>query len=159
MEGKIKNFRIKQGFFKYGDEIYRRQQINIGFFDQNMAFQEHEKILIEDKEVTEVPQFEGLTVPHAILMNSSDYGFGVFVIDEKSIKVYEQHLDKVPDQLNKAVVIGQFIVMMREILYPATSFPRILTQMYDEKNQNLINTVFTALWAAKTTFLPADKVP
>lgn len=56
-----------------------------------MAFVEHQNILIEDKEVTEVPQLVGLVVPHAILMNSSDYGYGVFIIDEKSIKVYEKN--------------------------------------------------------------------
>jgi len=34
---------------------------------------------------------------------------------------------------------------MREIKYPATRFPKILNQMMDEKNQNLIDTVFDAL--------------
>lgn len=48
--------------------------------------------------------------------------------------------------------------MMREIQYPATRFPKILAHMLEESNQNLINTVFGALIAAKGTFLPADRV-
>jgi len=83
----------------------------------------------------------------------------VFLVDSISSQYYEDHLDKVPSQLNKAVVISQLIIMMREILYPATRFPKILHHMMEEKNQNLINTVFVALYAARTTFLPAELEP
>ena len=62
--------------------------------------------MIDDKELTEIPQFNGLQVPEAILMNSNDYGFGVFVIDDKSIRYYEENLSKIENQLNKAVVIS-----------------------------------------------------
>jgi hypothetical protein len=44
--------------------------------------------------------------------------------------------------------------MMREILYAATRFPKILNQMIDEKNQNLINTAYTALILAVHTYIP-----
>jgi predicted glutamine amidotransferase len=59
-------------------------------------------------------------------MNSDDHGFGVFVIDDKSIRFFEQNLHIIESQLNKAVVIGQLLIMMREILYPATRLPLIL---------------------------------
>jgi len=81
-----------------------------------------------------VPQFVGIDVPQAILMNSDDYGFAVFVIDKKSSQYYEQHLPLIPTQLNRVVVISQFIVMMRELDYAATRFPKILNQMIEEKN-------------------------
>lgn len=45
-------------------------------------------------------------MPKAILTNSNDYGFGVFIIDEKSQRFFEEHLDKVPGDLNKSVAIG-----------------------------------------------------
>jgi hypothetical protein len=44
--------------------------------------------------------------------------------------------------------------MMREILYAATRFPKILSQMIDEKNQNLINTTYTALALAVNSYIP-----
>jgi hypothetical protein len=65
-------------------------------------------------------------------MNSNDYGFGVFVIDDKSIRYYEENLSRIESQLNKAVVISQLLIMMRQILYPATRLPLILNQMFDE---------------------------
>jgi predicted glutamine amidotransferase len=39
-------------------------------------------------------------------MNSNDHGYGVFIIDDKSIRFYEENLAKIENQLNKAVVIG-----------------------------------------------------
>jgi hypothetical protein len=44
--------------------------------------------------------------------------------------------------------------MMREILYAATRFPKILNQMIDEKNQNLINTAYTAIALAVNSYIP-----
>ena len=112
-EGVITSFKIRQGFCKHGDEVYRKQSINIGFFDSDHKFTEHEHIVIDEKELTDVTQFVGLEVPEAILMNSNDYGFGVFVIDDKSIRYYEENLSTIENQLNKAVVIGQLLIMMR----------------------------------------------
>lgn len=91
-------------------------------------------------------------------MNSNDHGFGVFVIDDKSIRFYEENLSIIDNQLNKAVVIGQLLIMMRQILYPATRLPLILNQMMDEPNQNLINAVYMALVSAQSMYLPPENV-
>ena len=98
----------------------------------------------------------GLEVPQAILLNSDDYGFAAFTISSKSAEFFESHLSKIPTQLNRVVVNSQFIVMMRELLYAATRFPKILNQMIDEKNQNLINTAYTALALAVNSYIPID---
>lgn len=42
----------------------------------------------------------GKDVPRALLINSDDYGFGVFIIDEQSYKFYEENLDKIPTKLD-----------------------------------------------------------
>ena len=34
-EGIITSFKIRQAFCKHGDEVYRKQSINIGFFDSS----------------------------------------------------------------------------------------------------------------------------
>lgn len=47
--------------------------------------------------------------------------------------------------------------MMREIVFAATRFPKILNQMIDEKNQNLINTTYIALALAVNTYIPTNK--
>jgi len=91
-------------------------------------------------------------------MNSNDHGFGVFVIDDKSIRFYEENLSKIENQLNKAVVISQLLIMMKQIMYPATRLPLVLDQMMDEPNQNLINAVYMALVSARSFYLPAENI-
>ena len=76
--------------------------------------------------MTDVKEFVGLNVPEAFLMNSNDHGFGVFVVDDRSIRYFEQNLSSIENQLNKAVLIGQLLIMIRQILYPATRLPLIL---------------------------------
>jgi hypothetical protein len=68
---------------------------------------------IENKELTDVPEIKGMTVPSAILLNNNDWGFGYFVLDDNSIKVFESSLSKINSSLNRAVIIGQLIIMMR----------------------------------------------
>ena len=59
----------------------------------------------------------GKNAPKAILVNSDDWGFGHFVLDDGSIKVFEEKLSKVQNKIDRAVVIGQLICMMRQIEY------------------------------------------
>lgn len=44
-----------------------------------MELKEYSKIVIEDKNITDVKELIGLEVPHCILVNSEDYGYGVFI--------------------------------------------------------------------------------
>ena len=65
-----------------------------------------ERVVIEDKELTEIDSFKGKKVPGAILLNSDDWGFGHFQMDDSSIKVFEERLSKVQNKVDRAVVIG-----------------------------------------------------
>lgn len=44
--------------------------------------------------------------PSAILLNSDDWGFGHFTIDEESMKIFEEKLSKVQNALDRNVVLG-----------------------------------------------------
>lgn len=68
----------------------------------------------------------GKPVPDAFLLNAEDWGFGHFELDAASVKVFEQSLHKVDSQIDRAVIIGQFTAMMRQIEYPATRLPIVM---------------------------------
>lgn len=72
-----------------------------------------ENVKIEGKEITEVAELKGVDVPAAILLNNNDWGFGHFTLNEASINVFEKSLSKINSALNRAVIIGQVIIMMR----------------------------------------------
>jgi len=62
-----------------------------------MVFTEHKRVFIEAQENTEVEMLVGQQVPHAVIMNSSDYGFGIFKMDDQSMLAYEEGLSKIDD--------------------------------------------------------------
>jgi hypothetical protein len=55
----------------------------------------------------------GKEMPAAILLNSEDWGFGYFEMDASSIKVFENCLGKLDSKIDRAVIIGQVIAMMK----------------------------------------------
>jgi hypothetical protein len=63
-------------------------------------------VTLEKKEVTEIASMNGKAAPDAILLNSDDWGFGHFILDEAAIKVFEQSLGKVEANIDRAVIIG-----------------------------------------------------
>ena len=98
-------------------------------------------------------------MPAAVLLNSDDWGFGHFFLDDASLKVFEEKLSKMSSTLDRNVVLGQIICMMRQIEYPATRLTTVMNQLIDEKNQNLMNTIFAACSQAASLYLPTDRVP
>lgn len=88
--GKITEYAIKQTPCKYADEIYRSQSFNIGFYnDQGKLVDKVENVTLNHEELTLIPSMVGKSVPSAFLLNSDDWGFGHFELDEPSIKVFE----------------------------------------------------------------------
>jgi len=118
-----------------------------------------ENILIKAQNLTEVESIVGQQVPAAILLNCDDWGFGHFILDETAIQLFEQKLGRVQSKIDRAVVIGQVISMMRQVEYPATRMPSIMNQLMDEQNQNLINALFGAFVMAQSQYLPIETVP
>jgi len=82
--------------------------------------------VIEDKELTDIPGMIGREVPEAILLNSNDHGYGVFLMDDKSIRYFEENLSTIENKLNQACVTSQLIMMMKQVIYPATRLPILL---------------------------------
>ena len=101
----------------------------------------------------------GKELPAALLLNADDWGFGYFEMDDLSVKVFEQCLSKVVSQLDRAVVIGQLISMMRQLTYPATRMTIVINQLINEENQNLITAMVDSFHQAQQSFLPPETVP
>ena len=158
-EKKYTKFQIKQTHHIYGDPRYRKQTINIAFFDNNGGLiEKFERVNIENQEITELEMFKDKKEPAAILLNSDDWGFGHFNLDEASLKVFENQLSKISSKIDKSVICGQLVCMMREIEYPATRLVGIMRQLMDEKNQHLVDSLFAALNLSIQQYLPLDEV-
>lgn len=60
---------------------------------------------LNPEEITVIPQMVGKQQPAALLLNSDDWGFGHFVLDNQSLDVLESNLGNVESALDRAVVI------------------------------------------------------
>lgn len=133
--GKITKYVIKQTPCKYADSIYRSQSFNIGFYNESLALVDKvQNVTLDQQELTEIPQMVGKPVPVASLLNSDDWGFGHFILDQASTAVFEKDLSKVQSQIDRAVIIGQITAMMRQVEYPATRLPVVIEQLINESN-------------------------
>jgi len=159
-DNKFEQFTIVQTPAKNSEQIERKQCLNIGLYDEEAQLIETiERVYIQSREKTIVDALAGKDVPAAILINNDDWGFGYFILDDASIRVFENKLSQMENPLNRVVIIGQIISMVRQLAYPATRLPIIMNQLTDEKNQNLINAVWGQLLAARSSFLPQEAVP
>ena len=115
-EGKFTKFVIRQEHCKNADSIYRQQRINIGLYDdEGTLIEKVENVKITGEELTTIEAMNGKKVPAAVLLNSDDWGFGHFTMDDTAMKVFEERLGKMQSKIDRAVVIGQLITMMRQI--------------------------------------------
>jgi len=51
-----------------------------------------ERVYIQPREKTVIDALAGKDVPAAILVNNDDWGFGYFILDDASIRVFENKL-------------------------------------------------------------------
>ena len=85
-DGKYTKFTLKQTPCKHADNQFRRQTINISLFNNDGGLIEKiERVVIENKELTEIEVLKGKNVPKAVLLNSDDWGYGYFVPDDASL--------------------------------------------------------------------------
>jgi hypothetical protein len=70
-------------------------------------------VTLNAHELTTIDVMVGKEMPAAILLNSEDWGFGYFEMDASSIKVFENCLGKLDSKIDRAVIIGQVIAMMK----------------------------------------------
>ena len=117
-----------------------------------------ERVDIEDKEITDLEVMKGKETPAAVILNSDDWGFGHFVLDNSSIKVLENNLANLESKIDRAVVITQLVCMMRQVEYPAQRLLHIMHQLEDETNQNLLQTFVKALDQAVESYLPTESI-
>ena len=82
------------------------------------------KVNLENKEYTVLEKFKDKKVSKAILLNSDEWGYGHFVLDEGSLGVFEKNLSKLSN-IDKAMVVQQIKLMINNFEYPAVRLPAI----------------------------------
>mgnify|MGYP000918867137 CR=1 FL=1 len=113
-QNKISKFEIHQSCYKNGDQILRKQKIDVAAFDDNMKQLWVEQIYIDSSKVTIIDQLIGKPAPSSILVNWDDWGYGQFEIDEVSIAHFKENLSKIENPLARNLIYSTVFMMVRE---------------------------------------------
>lgn len=101
--GKIKKFTVNQEIHQYGDgNRLRKQKYQVVFYDEDMKVKStHDILTKDDTKSFEATELVGLDAPHAYHINYMNYGYGKFIIDAKSLKVFEDKLIKIESSMSR----------------------------------------------------------
>jgi len=93
-DGKITKFVVNQKINEHGEKNrLRKQKYKVAFYDDKMEIIDtYDIVTKDDQETFEVPEMVGKDAPFAYHINYMNYGFAKFVIDPKSLNVFEQNL-------------------------------------------------------------------
>ena len=135
----ILTFNIIQSLAEHGDNCYRQQRIKIALFDENFEVEKIIDVKINEEKTTLVDELEGAKAPHAFLLNYEDWGYGRFLIDERSLEAFKEGLSKIESSLSRKLIHNTLFTMARDGQLSAHDFGNIIKkQIIDEPNQDIV---------------------
>ena len=139
---KITEFNIHQSLAEHGENCLREQKIQICFFDDNFEVSKVFDVKIDAKEVTNIPELQGQDLPKAYLLNYNDWGYGKFMIDEKSLEAFTEGLSKIEYSLSRKMIYNTIFTMTRDAKLPGHKFTTtVRSQIASETNQDIMNDI------------------
>ena len=102
-------------------------------------------VVIKAEEITVVTQLEGKPVPFAYYVNYLGWGYGNFLIDDRSLEAFRIGLSKIKDGLTRELIYNSISKMVTDGRAPAHLFLDIIrNHMASESNMNLISTMLSS---------------
>jgi aminopeptidase N len=131
-----------QGLANNNFPTLRYHKIKVAFFNDNAEVARVEEYYINNVETTEV-ELGDLTGISAILPNYEDHDFVLVILDDKSKEFFKQNINKIDDDLTKAIIIKSFFDSVRGIRISANDFLELaVTVMIPSLSNEGLNTIF-----------------
>lgn len=86
--------------------------------------------------------------PAAYVINDSSHGYGVFLIDPKSLAWFENHLGKITNKHNRQAILLQIFQMMQFGEYGINNLGKVLRQLEDEKSTIVLELIYKIMHKA-----------
>jgi aminopeptidase N len=156
-DSKIEKFELHQSLSRYGQNELRSQNIQAVFFNKYFKMEIiEEPIVVEAKEVTELNQFVGKPSPHAFYINYKGWGYGEFLIDDRSLQAFKEGLSKIEDDLTREFIYTTILKMVTEARAPAHVFLEIFrNHIINETNINVISSTLGSLCSILSSYVPS----
>ncbi|HEX8693959.1 MAG TPA: M1 family aminopeptidase [Longimicrobium sp.] len=104
-------------------------------------------------EATEVGGAAGLPAPDYVWANDGDYGYGLFLPDDRSAAYLEEHVGQVEDDLLRAMLWGALWDRVRETELPPARFAELaLRELPRERDEQIAATILDRAATALTRY-------
>lgn len=135
----ISSFKLRQSLSEHGDNCLREQKFQIAFFNEKFEVYDVIEVKIEATEETELIELEGKKAPTAYLLNYNDWGYGKFLIDNRSLEAFKEGLCKIQDSLTRKLIHNTVFIMARDAKLSASVYSDIIrNQIIHESNQDIV---------------------
>lgn len=135
----ITSFKLRQSLSEHGDNCLREQKFQIAFFNEKFEVYDVIEVKIEATEETELTELEGKKAPTAYLLNYNDWGYGKFLIDNRSLEAFKEGLCKIQDSLTRKLIHNTVFIMARDAKLSASVYSDIIrNQIIHESNQDIV---------------------
>ncbi|CAI2373227.1 unnamed protein product [Moneuplotes crassus] len=135
----VDSFTIKQTLSDHGENCLREQQIKVALFNSDFGIEEIINVRIKASDFTLVTELEGRQAPHAILLNYEDWGYGRFLIDDRSMNAFQEGVSKIESSLSRKLIHNTFFAMTRDGQISAHDFANLIKkQIPQETNQDIV---------------------
>jgi len=95
-------------------------------------------------------------VPNAFIINDSELAYGMFMIDERSLKWLDFNLARLPDRLTRQAVMLQTLLMMQHGHCSIYKIQYLLEQLNDETSTITLDLLYKIMYKAQSNWLPLD---
>ena len=153
----VTGFKVFQSLSEHGENCLREQKVQVALFNDAFEIYEVVDIKIDAQEVTEVKELDGKIPPKAYLVNYGDWGYGKFLIDERSLEAFKEGLQHVQDNLSRKLIHNTIYIMVRDAKMSADMFIKIImNQIINESNQEIVqDQVFYNMMVTLQFYVPS----
>jgi aminopeptidase N len=107
------------------------------------------------REVMEVAHARGLPAPDYVWSNEGDYGYGLFLLDERSREYVAEHVGEETDGLRRAMLWGALWDEVREGRMDPARYARIvMRELPAERDEQIASLNMGRAWTALASYLP-----
>lgn len=109
-------------------------------------------------EVMDVAQARGLPAPDYVWSNEGDYGYGLFLLDERSREYVAEHVGEETDGLRRAMLWGALWDEVREGRMDPARYARIvMRELPRERDEQIATLNMGRAWTAMASYLPEHR--
>ncbi|HST57161.1 MAG TPA: M1 family aminopeptidase [Longimicrobium sp.] len=126
-----------------------------------LAYRDREDVVIPvagAQEVLEVAAARGLPAPDYVWSNEGDYGYGLFLLDERSREFVAEHVGQETDGLRRAMLWGALWDEVREGRMDPARYARIVVrELPREGDEQIASLNMGRAWTGLSSYLPEDR--